>query len=155
MLSNNEHAGDLGVIAEGDSDLEESNSDDESIDQVEIGDGYWSESISPIPSYYLQAFSHFSYRFTNKKVMVCDLQGVFNRDTVPPTFELTDPVIHYTSKRGRKMVFGRTDKGKKGTQLFFNTHKCSNVCRLMQLSKKNKQWSSEYRQRKPNHSNGM
>ena len=66
---------------------------------------------------YLQAFTHFPYLYTNRKVMVCDLQGVYNADASPPTFELSDPAIHYGSKR-RQMVFGRTDKGRKGMQLF-------------------------------------
>jgi hypothetical protein len=84
-----------------------------------------SEGSSEItkPSDYLQAFTHFTYLFTDRKVMVCDLQGVFNTDMVPPTFELSDPAIHYSSKRGRDMVYGLTDKGRKGVQLFFNTHK--------------------------------
>jgi hypothetical protein len=72
------------------------------------------------PSEYLQAFSHFSYRFTNKRVMVCDLQGVYNTDLCPPTIEMTDPAIHCSSLKGRRsMFFGRTDKGKTGMELFF------------------------------------
>jgi hypothetical protein len=145
MLNEETVAGGLGDIFEEDSDDEESD-DSEEDTRAEYGGGTHYN-----PSNYLQAFTHFTYMFTNKKVMVCDLQGVFNRDTVPPTFELTDPVIHYTSKRGRKMVFGRTDMGKKGTQLFFNTHKCSNVCKLMQLSKQNMQWREEWHGR---HRNG-
>jgi hypothetical protein len=54
--------------------------------------------------------------------MVCDLQGIFNADMIPPTFELTDPAIHYASAKGRWMVFGRTDKGRSGTKAFFKTH---------------------------------
>lgn len=103
-----------------------------------------SGSDNTIPCDYLQAFTHFSYRFTNGKVMVCDLQGIYNVDSEPPTFELTDPAIHYASKQCREMVFGRTDKGKKGMQLFFNTHKCSAICKLMQLSKKNRNWRKEW-----------
>ena len=90
------------------------------------------------PSDYLQAFTHFTYRYTNKKAMVCDLQGIFNTDMCPPTFELTDPAIHYESIRGRRMVFGRTDKGKSGMKAFFNTHKCNKICKYLQLSAKNK-----------------
>jgi hypothetical protein len=59
------------------------------------------------PSDYLQAFTHFTYGVTNQKVMVCDLQGVYDTDAVPPKFELTDPAIHYASRR-REVVFGRT-----------------------------------------------
>lgn len=137
---------DLDAIEEADSAEESESDDDESLGSVEdYAREDETENSSPTnPSDYLQAFTHFTYRYTNGKVMVCDLQGVYNTDLVPPTFELTDPAIHYKSNRGREMVFGRTDKGKKGIQLFFNTHKCSGVCKLMQLSKKNKKWQKEW-----------
>ena len=35
-------------------------------------------------------------------------------------------------KAGRKNVFGRTDRGKKGMHDFFRTHKCSNLCEMLQ-----------------------
>ena len=112
---------DLGAIAECDED-----SDDESVSDVEEAndvveeDDNGSEMINGInPSEYLQAFTHFTYRFTRKRIMVCDLQGVINTDTVPPTIELTDPAIHYASSKGRRMVYGRTDKGKTGVNAFF------------------------------------
>ena len=86
-------------------------------------------SIEDIP----QAFSHFTYRFTKRKLLVCDLQGVLS--TSPPLFELTDPVIHFMSHRKKKNVFGRTDRGYKGKNDFFKTHKCSPLCRML-----NRRW---------------
>lgn len=127
------------LIIEEDSDEEE---DEESISGEESGNS----SIMPNavrPADYLQAFTHFTYLYTNKKVMVCDLQGVFNTDLTPPTFELTDPVIHYSSKH-RDLVFGRTDKGRIGMKLFFKTHQCTRVCGHMKLSKKNPQWRKQW-----------
>jgi hypothetical protein len=90
------------------------------------------------PTDYLQAFTHFTYLFTARQVLVCDLQGVYNYDMVPPTFELTDPAIHYRSKTGKKNVFGRTDNGEASMDLFFRTHHCSKLCKLMQLNRRNK-----------------
>ena len=75
-----------------------------------------------------QAFTHFTYSWTKREKMVCDLQGVLDKSRVPPVFEFTDPVIHYQSNSGRTRVFGRTDHGFKGMQEFFKTHKCNNVC---------------------------
>jgi hypothetical protein len=116
-----EQAANLGAIAEDDED-----SKDDSISDVESNmsqmDVEHEESILANeinPSDYLQAFTHFTYRFTNKRVMVCDLQGVFNTDMVPPTIEMTDPAIHYASSQGRRMVYGRTDKGMTGMHAFF------------------------------------
>lgn len=132
--------GALGGICEEDSDEE---SDDEYDDEVEIKITGSVGQISHVhrnvnsPSDYLQAFSHFSYLFTDRKLIVCDLQGVYNTDTVLPMFELTDPVIHYRSNKGRRMVFERTDEGQSGVQLFFKTHKCNDICKRMSLSKKN------------------
>jgi len=110
-------------------------------DQME--QSYHSEPVKP--SDYLQAFSHFTHLFTCRKVLVCDLQGVYNTDMVPPCYELTDPAIHYHSKQGRQMVFGRTDMGRKGMELFFKTHKCTIICRFMKLSRKNKAWKNAWR----------
>lgn len=92
----------------------------------------------PRPDDYLQAFSHFSYWNSGRKMLVCDLQGVMcnNKDddrTCAGVFELTDPVIHYNSHSGRKQVYGRTDLGKKGMHRFFETHDCNDVCRLVGL----------------------
>ena len=141
----------LGAIAEGESDEDEDgSSDEESLPEVSWRPGVEDPTGEPTlqrkePSDYLQAFTHFTYLYTNKKVMVCDLQGVYNTDLTPPTFELSDPAIHYASETGRQMVFGRTDKGKEGIQLFFNTHKCSSICKFLQLSKKNRNWKKEWR----------
>ena len=63
-------------------------------------------------------------------MLFCDLQGVVS-DTNPPIFELTDPVIHFRSRHGRKNVFGRTDHGPKGMHNFFQTHKCSSLCKML------------------------
>lgn len=92
----------------------------------------------PQPDDYLQAFSHFSYWKSGRRMLVCDLQGVMTRnassdDGPAGVFELTDPVIHYCSKTGRKQVYGRTDLGKKGIHKFFRTHECNDVCRLLGL----------------------
>lgn len=109
-----QQSNDLGAIAEGDEDSEGGSvSDVESIEAQEYETGEVNpEVIQGInPSDYLQAFTHFTYSYTSKRVMVCDLQGVFNTDAVPPTIEMTDPAIHYASSKGRRMVYGRTDKG--------------------------------------------
>eukprot|EP00522_Entomoneis_paludosa_P008047 CAMPEP_0172450238 /NCGR_PEP_ID=MMETSP1065-20121228/8670_1 /TAXON_ID=265537 /ORGANISM="Amphiprora paludosa, Strain CCMP125" /LENGTH=641 /DNA_ID=CAMNT_0013202017 /DNA_START=604 /DNA_END=2532 /DNA_ORIENTATION=- len=131
----------LGMIEEGDSDdNSEASSDDEEEDEVGT-----SAAPTTKPSDYLQAFSHFTYLYTNKKVLVCDLQGVYNAEAKPcPMFELTDPAIHYASKH-RRMVFGRTDKGRKGHGLFFETHKCNPICKFLALSRRNKNWQKKWR----------
>ena len=134
---------------------EEDSSDDEDIEveeenlkQVDIFtsyDGQATDDPQVDPTDYIQAFTHFTYIFTNKQALVCDLQGVYNSDMVPPTFELTDPAIHYRSASGRSNVFGRTDAGEEGMELFFKTHDCNQVCKLMQLSRKNKGWKKQWR----------
>ena len=79
-----------------------------------------------------QAFSHFTWRYTKRTMLVCDLQGVFDRDAQPHArCEFTDPVIHYASASGRKNRFGRTDCGRKGVSEFFKTHICSELCRIL------------------------
>ena len=46
-------------------------------------------------------------------------------------FELADPVIHYRSSKGKKCVFGRTDRGADGVGDFFKSHVCSELCIMM------------------------
>jgi hypothetical protein len=87
----------------------------------------FSVSATDIP----QAFSHFTYRFSKRKMLVCDLQGVLNRSCTPPIYQLTDPVIHYKSSKGRTNVYGRTDRGHHGVNQFFSTHKCSELCGVL------------------------
>ncbi|CAN0215411.1 unnamed protein product [Laminaria digitata] len=94
-------------------------------------------SFAPTAQCYVQAFSHFSYRHTYRKKLVCDLQGVLNVTAADEgragVFELTDPVIHYRSDTGRQQVYGKTDLGSRGINAFFATHQCNDVCRLLGL----------------------
>lgn len=80
-----------------------------------------------------QAFSHFSYILSGKRMLICDLQGVF--DNHKNIFNFTDPVIHYhdAKKEGARTrgVYGRTDLGQKGIQSFFNSHECNCLCDLV------------------------
>ena len=87
-----------------------------------------------------QAFSHFTYRHSQRKALVCDLQGVLNTSVRPPIFELTDPVIH-SRKKGS---YGRTDAGEKGWNKFFCTHDCNELCRQLNLPK-NRRKKAVYR----------
>jgi hypothetical protein len=121
----------LGAIAEESDEEGEDASDDESSSAQAPPPSTLSISAADIP----QAFSHFSHNFSKRKMMVCDLQGVLETDCNPPVYKLTDPVIHYSSSRGRTNVFGRTDRGKKGINSFFRTHKCSELCRAL-----NREW---------------
>eukprot|EP00658_Telonema_sp_P-2_P080127 TRINITY_DN7907_c0_g2_i1.p1 TRINITY_DN7907_c0_g2~~TRINITY_DN7907_c0_g2_i1.p1 ORF type:complete len:412 (-),score=30.26 TRINITY_DN7907_c0_g2_i1:90-1325(-) len=72
-----------------------------------------------------QAFSHWSFRWSRGRMLVCDLQGVFRNSE----FVLTDPVIHST-KKGQ---YGRTDRGQKGIDNFFLTHTCNALCQALGL----------------------
>lgn len=81
---------------------------------------------------FLEAFSHWSYVFTEFKVLVCDLQGTFYQEGLYPSFLLTDPAICSESKR-RSLRYGKTDLGLRGIKMFFKAHKCNLVCRCLGL----------------------
>mmetsp|Transcript_4249 Transcript_4249/g.8134 ORF Transcript_4249/g.8134 Transcript_4249/m.8134 type:complete len:859 (-) Transcript_4249:146-2722(-) len=78
-----------------------------------------------------QAFSHFSYHFSRKQALICDLQGVYDKSS--NLFRFTDPVIHYHNarKESGNSRFGRTDMGQKGIDSFFRSHKCNQLCNLV------------------------
>ena len=113
--------GSLAVFEESDEENEDSDEDRHKL-RVELDD---------IP----QAFSHFSYEYTNGRQLVCDIQGVWNGDD---GFLLTDPVIHQKSAgeengQPKKYINGATDKGLIGMKKFFETHVCSSLCKKMGL----------------------
>jgi hypothetical protein len=70
--------------------------------------------------------------------MVVDLQGVLSMKRGRKCFQLTDPVIHKrrTKKKEKlkKFTFGRTDRGDKGMRAFFDSHRCTELCRLLGLN---------------------
>lgn len=78
----------------------------------------------------LLAFSHWTHTYTKRECLVCDLQGV-QFDGENPVFKLTDPAIH-SKKPGR---YGSTDHGRKGQNLFFKTHICNSVCKLLRIDR--------------------
>lgn len=84
-----------------------------------------------------QAYSHFTYMCTGRKLLVCDLQGVLNTNSGRPVFEMTDPAIHYKERTNRQ-DFGRTDLGLEGIFAFLRTHKCSGLCQMLM-----RQWIKE------------
>jgi len=68
----------------------------------------------------MAALSHFSYHISKGRELLCDLQGVKDKDE----YVLTDPVI--CSSSGEK--YGLTDCGKAGMVKFFRRHKCTALC---------------------------
>lgn len=95
-------------------------------DDEDNGDDDEEDLVSQVP----QCFSHFTYMQSNRKQLVCDLQGVWN---VSDGFTLTDSIIHYNCTRGRRHVNGSTDKGGNGMRKFFETHRCSKLCQKLGL----------------------
>ena len=79
----------------------------------------------------LAAFSHWTHYHTNHKLLVCDLQGVFNKEGRLPFFELTDPAI--CSRHRGRCRYGRTDLGFRGMRAFGSRHRCNSVCRRLGL----------------------
>lgn len=137
MLPPRHHA--LETMEEGNEDEELSDEDEEqqeeegNVDMDVIHDSTTpQQAYFIIPEHVPQAFSHHTFRYTQRKQLVCDLQGVLDVSTNPPVFELTDPVIHsnYDYKSG---LFGKTDHGHKGMRDFMNSHICNDLCHLLGL----------------------
>jgi hypothetical protein len=114
---------------------EEDDAEDEEGEQGENCEAHAAARITIDAADIPQAFSCWSYWYTKRQYLVCDLQGVLDMKCRPPLFELTDPVIHTTRRRGEK--YGRTNRGRRGVTAFFKTHKCSELCRSLK-----KRWVS-------------
>ena len=77
----------------------------------------------------LNAFSHWTYHYTDGYLMVVDLQGVKIEKDGKVTFLLTDPAIHCKDL----LRFGSCNLGKMGMSRFFRTHACNSICRSLRL----------------------
>ncbi len=122
---------DLDRIEEG-SDDEEDDSDDEG---EKTNGGEKVRKVTKIlftPAQVAQAFSHFSYKQSDRKRLVCDLQGVYDEEK--NILQFSDPVIHYYNpqRTDRRGVHGRTDRGRAGIKDFFATHSCKDQGHLCQ-----------------------
>jgi hypothetical protein len=68
-----------------------------------------------------QAFTHFSYEFTEGRMMIVDIQGVND--------VYTDPQVHTIDGKG----YGVGNMGEKGMEQFLKTHWCNSVCSYLCL----------------------
>ena len=91
---------------------------DGSFVKVNSNSGHWKESKRAEVA---QAFSHWTWAETKGKKLVCDLQGVQQKDG---TWLFTDPAVH-TLQGGS----GPTDLGFAGMHAFFYFHKCNEMCK--------------------------
>nr|XP_012309510.1 transient receptor potential cation channel subfamily M member 6 isoform X2 [Aotus nancymaae] len=72
------------------------------------------------------AFSHWTYEYTRRELLVLDLQGVGEN--------LTDPsVIKPEVKQSRGMVFGPANLGEDAIRNFIAKHHCNSCCRKLKL----------------------
>ena len=82
---------------------------------------------NPIYNDTCQAFSHYTWVRSGKKLVICDLQGVKSGTRLM----LTDPAIHYTNI----LCHGNTNLGIRGIQMFFQVHECNDICRALKQDK--------------------
>lgn len=114
---------DLNIIEEGSEDEED---DDDDVDNSK-------SKILFTPTQVAQAFSHFTYLHSDRKRLVCDLQGVYDEEK--KLLQFSDPVIHYYNpqRANRRCVHGRTDRGRDGIKDFLDSHSCAEQGHLCQM----------------------
>ena len=135
-----ETLGDLGLeVIEEESDDDSKSEDDDDVSDSWVLDHDLSLYSNVTDHMFPQAFSHYSFEKSNKALMVVDLQGVFEKKSDGSRkFVFTDPAIHTKNrKRKSRHNFGRTDAGRKGMKAFFESHTCTDACRLLGLQEVN------------------
>ncbi|KAL4477124.1 hypothetical protein ABPG72_008858 [Tetrahymena utriculariae] len=70
-----------------------------------------------------QAFSHFTWQYSQGQLLVVDIQGA-------DLGVLTDPQIH---TKNRSRLYGQGDLGYEGMLKFFHTHHCNEYCERLNL----------------------
>ncbi len=137
LMGNLQVAPGLDMIEEGEeTDEEDDESDDDLFESAGNETNYLAFTYKDLKDeYFPQAFSHYSYHNSKQRLMVVDLQGILDQNSDGSRcYRLTDPVIHRRRHaKGVKWNFGRTDRRDKGIKSFFETHKCSDVCRALNL----------------------
>jgi hypothetical protein len=124
----------LDAIDEEEEEEEEEFSDDEFVPSVPTTAAAASATGSRILDEDIpQAFSHFTYKVSKRKMLICDIQGVLNSSGKYPVFELTDPCCH---THPYKRNYGKTNRGKKGMVEFFKTHQCNAACKVLGIADK-------------------
>lgn len=73
-----------------------------------------------------QAFSHFTFQYTNSKMIVVDIQGVKDN--------YTDPQIHSNIPESAPPIWGQGDMGDTGVYKFFESHRCNALCKFFGLN---------------------
>lgn len=73
-----------------------------------------------------QAFSHFTFQYTNGKMIVVDIQGVKDN--------YTDPQIHSNIPESAPPIWGQGDMGETGIYKFFESHRCNALCKFFGLN---------------------
>ncbi|CAE6969672.1 EEF2K [Symbiodinium natans] len=90
------------------------------------------------------AFSHYTFHYSSGALLVADIQGVCsghrddgrkgrkapNREDENRSWVLSDPQV---LTDGVSYQFGRGDLGLKGMSMFFKSHKCSWLCKMLGL----------------------
>lgn len=81
----------------------------------------------------LHAFTHWTYQRSQGRLMVTDLQGVQVKGSKGKSgvFMLCDPAIH--CKFLDRYARTKTNWSTAGMESFFQTHKCNEICRALDL----------------------
>ncbi|KIK56380.1 hypothetical protein GYMLUDRAFT_247888 [Collybiopsis luxurians FD-317 M1] len=87
--------------------------------------------IGGLTSETVHAFAHFVYEFTNRQLVVADLQGTQISADGKNMLVLFDPMTHTVNGQ---VLSGSGDHGTEGIVTFERDHKCGPVCEAMGLA---------------------
>lgn len=90
--------------------------------------GFVNSNCAELYNQAAQGFSHFTFERSRGQFLVSNLHGVHGL--------LTNPSIH--TRDSRRFQLRGTNLGEDGFKFFFSTHKCNDVCHMLQLKNRAK-----------------
>lgn len=86
----------------------------------------WKDHKKRVAVACVEAFVHYTYHKSNRKMIVTDLQGIYGLNHY--NFGRSRYILSEPAVCSKKRLYGPSDKGQEGIEKFFANHVCNGFC---------------------------